>query len=129
MNETEDLRKQLADEKKKVSVLEKTLADYENDPNNNGYFAVKRIVNQQIKYLQGFVIKDKISGKASEDATYARTKDMWEGLPKMISDLNVLKRDLKISSEEEANESVTPNRITTSESIADALGNTAGQQS
>lgn|SRR3990167_3581817 len=117
-----ELEKNLYDERKKVAVLEQTLSDYENEPTNNGYYAVKRIVNQQIKYLQGFVIKDKISGKASEDATYARTKDMWEGLPKMISDLNILKRDLKISTEDEEKDNQKIRKPITPESMAQNLG-------
>lgn len=106
--------------KQKVAALEQKLALYENDPEKNGYYAFKRILNQQVDYLKGFTIKDKISGKASEDATYARSKDMWESLPKMISDCANLKRELKISPEEDIAES-KQQRITP-ESMAEAIG-------
>ena len=99
--EQDDLKKQLSDEKKKVSILEQKLATYENDVSKSGYFAVKRIVNLQIAYLQNFNIKDKIGGKPSEDGTYARSKDMWESLPDMITKLGALKKTLKIGTEEE----------------------------
>ncbi len=101
MSEIDELKRELANEKKKVSVLEQKLATYENDTSKSGYFAVKRIVNLQIAYLQNFSIKDKIGGKPSEDGTYVRSKDMWESLPKMITDLDALKRTLKIGVEEE----------------------------
>jgi len=97
----EELKRELSNEKKKVSVLEQKLATYENDPSKSGYFAVKRIVNLQISYLQGFNIKDKIGGKPSEDGTYVRSKDMWESLPDMITKLDALKKTLKIGVEEE----------------------------
>lgn len=106
--------------KKQINVLEQKLALYENDPEKNGYFAFKRILNQQVDYLKGFTIKDKISGKASEDATYARSKDMWESLPKMISDCANLKRELKISPEDESEE-IKQQKITP-ESMAGVIG-------
>ena len=101
MSEIEDLKKQLSDEKKKVSVLEQKLATYEKDTSKSGYFAVKRIINLQIAYLQNFSIKDKIGGKPSEDGTYIRSKDMWESLPDMITKLDALKKTLRIGAEEE----------------------------
>jgi len=55
----EELKRELSNEKKKVSVLEQKLATYENDPSKSGYFAVKRIVNLQISYRQGLISKIK----------------------------------------------------------------------
>ena len=109
-----------------IEELKKQLLFYKSDPEKRGYFALVRIINQQIDYLNEFNIKVHVGGKASEDATFARTKDMWENLPKMISALNDLKTQLRISKsdEEEAKKSV---RITTPESISDVLGNSAGQ--
>lgn len=115
------------DYKKKVSVLEQRLALYENDPEKSGYFAFKRILNQQVEYLKNFTIKDKISGKASEDATYARSKDMWESLPKMISEMNTLKKELNIDPREEEKEYRKFSNPTTPESIADELGDNKKQ--
>ncbi len=86
----------------KIKELQDELALYKNDPQKRGYFALIRILNQQIDYLADFNIKNKIGGKASEDATFARTQGIWENLPKMISSLNELKVDLKITKEDEA---------------------------
>jgi hypothetical protein len=122
------MEESIEDYKKKVSVLEQKLRLYENDPDKSGFFALKRIVNQQVDYLRNFTIKDRISGKASEDATYARSKEMWESLPKMISELNGLKRELRINNEDEEKESKNTNQRTTPESIADVLGDNKQQQ-
>ncbi len=109
-----------------IDELKKQLLFYKSDPEKRGYFALVRIVNQQIDYLNDFVVKSYVGGKASEDATFSRTKDMWENLPKMISALSDLKIQLRINkSDEEEDKKVI--RITSPESISDVLGNTAGQ--
>ncbi len=95
MSELEQLQKENEELKKKLEA-------YEKDPQKRGYFGLMRIVNQQIDYLATFNIQSKISGKASEDATFARTQGIWENLPKMISSLNELRIELKITKEDEA---------------------------
>lgn len=107
-----------------IDDLKKKLEFYEKDPEKRGYFALVRIVNQQIDYLNDFNIKGNVGGKASEDATFSRTKDMWENLPKMISSLNDLKIQLRIKKDDEEKQS---NYRTTPESIADVLGDNKGQ--
>jgi len=109
-----------------IEDIKKELLFYKNDPEKRGYFALVRIINQQIDYLNDFNIKGNVGGKASEDATFARTKDMWENLPKMISSLSDLKTILKIKKVDE--EDNMKNQRTSPESIANVLGNTAGQQ-
>ena len=52
----------------------KKLDYYEKDPEKRAYFSLVRIVNQQVDYLNDFNIKTNIGGKASEDATFARTQ-------------------------------------------------------
>ena len=104
----------------------KELDLYKTDPVKRGFFALQRILNLQIDYLNGFDLATKVSGKASEDATFARTQGMWENLPKMITSLNELKVALKINpADEEANK---PARRTTPESIAESIGETAGHK-
>jgi len=109
-----------------VEELKAKLALYEKDPEKRAYFALVRIVNQQVDYLNSFNIKSNIGGKASEDATFARTQGIWEKLPSMITSLNDLKTVLRIKKEDAFEEA----RITgtTPESISNVLGNTAGQQ-
>lgn len=108
-----------------IEELKNKLEMYEKDPEKRAYFALVRIVNQQVDYLNEFNIKTNISGKASEDATFARTQGIWEKLPSMITSLNDLKSVLKIKKSEEEIE--VRSQRTTPESVADAVGNVAGQ--
>ncbi len=66
------------------------------DVATRGYKTMVKILGQQIDFLDDFKIKDEIKKTAKEDATYARSKDMWEGMPKMILDLHKLKNELGI---------------------------------
>ena len=99
--------------KKKISVLEQKLALFEKDPAKRGYFSLCRIVNQQVDFLNNFNIKSKIGESAKEDATYGRTKDMWENLPKMISSLSDLRIQLKIKGDEDDEDRPRISRTTT----------------
>jgi hypothetical protein len=107
-----------------IEELKKKLAQYEKDPEKRAYFALVRIVNMQVDYLNDFNIKSNIGGKASEDATFARTQGIWENLPKMISSLNDLKTILKINKadeQEHGRSQITP------ESIAQQIGDYKSQ--
>lgn len=108
----------------KIQELLKELEYYKTDPEKRGYFALRRIVNQQIDYLNDFNIKTNVGGKASEDATFARTQTMWEKLPSMITSLTDLKSVLKIRHQDEAEDL---KQRTTPESVASDIGNTAGK--
>ena len=108
-----------------IEELRYKLDQYEKDPEKRAYFALVRIVNMQVDYLNDFNIKTNIGGKASEDATFARTQGIWENLPKMISSLNDLKAVLKIKKSDE--QEIVKNQRTTPESIADVLGDNKGQ--
>lgn len=109
-----------------VEELRKQLEFFKTDPERKAYFALVRIVNMQVEYLNDFNIKSNIGGKASEDATFARTQGIWENLPKMISSLNELKSVLRITQEEEKAER---KKAYSPESIADAVGELAGRLS
>lgn len=113
------------DYKKLYEEQKKKLDYYEKDPEKRAYFSLVRIVNQQVDYLNEFNIKSNIGGKASEDATFARTQGIWEKLPTMITSLNDLKTVLKIKRQDEEDEN--KRQRTTPESVADNIGNTAGQ--
>lgn len=108
-----------------IEELVKKLAYYEKDPEKRAYFALVRIVNQQVDYLNDFNIKNNIGGKASEDATFARTQGIWEKLPSMITSLNDLRAILKIKRQDEEDEMKI--QRTTPESVAENIGNTAGK--
>lgn len=114
---------------KKIKVLEQQLSEKEKiikDPSKRGYYALSRIIYQQIEYLEKFDLKTQIEGNPKDDKIYDRTTKIWEGMKTMILDLRSLKQELKISSEDEEKELGKLRRIT-SESVADAIGNIAGQ--
>ena len=96
----QDFEKLLAEEKKKVAVLEQRLQLYEKDAIFRGYFSLNRIVNQQVDILNGFSIKDRIDDSKKESAMYDRVQEIWTKLPAMITNLNVLKTDLNIKGDE-----------------------------
>lgn len=84
-----------------IEELQRELDFYRNDPEKRGYFALRRIVNAQIDFLNSFNVKTNVSGKKSEDASFERTQGMWEKLPKMIADLADLKNQLRVTSKDE----------------------------
>lgn len=100
---------------------------YENDPEKRAYFALVRIVNQQVDLLNTFNIKSNIGGKPSEDGTFVRTQGIWKDLPAMITSLKELKITLKINPDEEKKEEIK-RRLITAESIADSVGELAGKK-
>lgn len=113
---------------KKVKVLEQQLAEKEKilkDPSKRGYYALCKILNQQIEYLEDFNLSHEIGVSPKEDKVYDRVKGMWEGLKTMIMDCRALKQELQISQAEEDKE-MKRTYITTPESVADAIGNKAG---
>lgn len=117
--------------KKQVSVLEKKLAEAEKiikDPTKRGYYALNRILYQQIQFLEDFDLKEQIGANPKEDKIYDRAKGIWEGLKTMILDCRTLKGELKIPLDEEEKEINKIYRITP-ESVSDVLGNTAGKKS
>lgn len=114
---------------KKIKVLEQQLSEKEKiikDPSKRGYFALCKILYQQIEYLESFNLKKEIEADPKQDKIFDRSKGIWEGLKTMIMDCRTLKQELKISAEEEEKENKRLYR-TTPESIADAIGNVAGQ--
>lgn len=117
--------------KKKIKVLEKELAQKEQiikDPSKRGYYALNKILYQQIEYLESFNLKTQIEADPKQDKIYERVTKIWEGLKTMILDCRTLKSELKIPNDEEEKEIKKIYRLTP-ESISDVLGNTAGQQS
>jgi hypothetical protein len=115
MDELEKLKKENEDLKKIIK-----------DPAKRGYYALNKILYQQIEYLENFNLKIQIEGNPKEDKIWERVAKIWEGLKTMIMDCRTLKAELKIPFEEEDKEIKRIYR-TTPESIADAIGNTAGQ--
>lgn len=114
---------------KQIKVLEQQLAEKEKiikDPARRGYYALNKTLYQQIEHLENFNLKTQIEGNPKEDKIWDRTAKIWEGLKTMIMDCRALKQELKISPDEEEREMKKIYR-TTPESMADAIGNVAGQ--
>lgn len=115
----------------RIKVLEAKLTDMEKivkDPSKRGYYALNKILYQQIEYLENFNIKEQIGADPKQDKIYDRAKGIWEGLKTMILDCRSLKSELKIPNDEEVKEINKIYRLSP-ESISDVLGNTAGQVS
>jgi hypothetical protein len=114
---------------KQIKVLEQQLAEKEKiikDPSKRGYYALCRMMYQQIEYLEKFDLKTQIESNPKDDKVYDRAKGIWESMKTMIMDCRSLKQELKISTAEEEKE-MKRTLGTTPESIADAIGNLAGQ--
>lgn len=114
---------------KKIKVLEQQLSEKEKiikDPSKRGYYALNKTLYQQIEYLENFKLKESLEANPKDDKIFERTKGLWEGLKTMILDCRTLKQELKISSDEDEKE-MKKIYGTTPESIANAMGNVAGQ--
>jgi len=114
---------------KKIKVLEQKLAEKEKiikDPSKRGYYALCKVLNQQIEYLEEFDLKNEIGQNPKDDKVYDRVKGIWEGMKTMIMDCRHLKQELKVTNEEEERE-VKKTYRTTPESMADAIGGVAGK--
>ena len=115
--------------KKQVSVLEQKIALYENEElEKEGYYALKGLVKQQIDIIKEFKLSEEIIKNPKDDKYYDRVKAVGEGLKSMITDLKLLRSELKITFKEEKDEDYKRKQIISPESISNVLGNTAGQQ-
>lgn len=92
---------ELKDLQAKVSILEKRLSWYEQDSTVRGFYALNKIVNQQIDILNDFNLKFEIIQNPKEDKKYDRVEGIWTKINTMITNLNQLKLDLRITGDEE----------------------------
>jgi transcriptional regulator with XRE-family HTH domain len=122
MPEQKELEREIKVLKQRVAELEKVVKD----PSKRGYYALCKVIYQQIEFLECFNLKTQIEGNPKEDKIYDRAKGLWEGMKTMIMDCRALKQELKISAEEEEQE-MKKIRYTP-ESISNVLGITAGQE-
>lgn len=119
------------DYKKKCEAYEKLLGVGEYDPVKAAFLVYIKMLNQQTAFLDEFNIKTNVSESDKESPKYKRAMDMFDGLPKAILAVNDMRATLKLSKEDIAiiqGEKPLFSKITTPESIANVLGNTAGQQ-
>jgi phenylacetate-coenzyme A ligase PaaK-like adenylate-forming protein len=117
--------------KDKCEVYEKLLGVGQYDPVKNAFLVYVKMLNQQIEFLNDFNIKSHIADSDKESPKYKRAMDMIDALPKMITSVSDLRSTLKLTKDDIAIIQGDKNifsKITTPESIANVLGNTAGQQ-
>ena len=88
------------DLEKKIAVLEQKLALYEKDATYRGYYALNKIVNEQVDILNEFTIRTEIGNNPKEDKKYDRVQEIWTKIPAMITNLNALKIELRITGDE-----------------------------
>lgn len=114
-----------------IKEYEKILGIGEHDPMKNAFIIYVKILNQQSDYLKDFKIKDVIKTVDKDSPEYKRAMDMVDGLPKMITSVNDLKSVLKLTKEDLAEmkpQNPVFAKITTAETIADAVGELAGKK-
>jgi len=110
----------------KILEYEKILGIGEYSIEKRAFFALCRIVSLQTDRLNKFNLDTEIVKDSKEDKIYDRTMGIVKEMPNMISNINVLRKELGINKSEFENQS-NKQRITP-ESISDVLGNTAGKQ-
>jgi hypothetical protein len=81
---------------KEIEHYKKVLGVAEYDPATNGYLVLIEQLRQRNEYLKEFKIKDNIGKAVKDDPVYARSIDLIDTLPKMVSSVNSLKLELKI---------------------------------
>lgn len=113
------------DYKKKCEEYEKILGVGNYDIERSAFFALCRMADLQTQRLNNFNLESEIKGDPKEDKVYDRTMKILENIPKMISDINSLRRELNIG-RKDIEQQFTKQR-TTPESIANVLGNTTGE--
>lgn len=76
------------------------------DSSKRSFYALNRIINQQVEILNDFDIADNIAGKKNENAAFERVQSLWKGLQALQADLSKMRSELKIDGEEVVDEEV-----------------------
>lgn len=108
MNEGDELKKENRKLQNRIIELEQQLSIFQKDAVPRGYYVLNSIVNQQVDILSDFRLKDEIIKNPKDDKAYDRTKAIWEGMKGMITDLNGLKSELKLTGNQKADEKNVP---------------------
>lgn len=125
----DELKRDNANLRRQLEVAMQKLSVYEDqDLEREGYFALKFWVRQQVDIVKDFKLDEEIKKNPKDDKFYDRVKALGEGLKSSISDLKVLRTDLRISHKDDMEDNSKRKERITPESISNVLGNTAGQQ-
>lgn len=129
MVELDELKRDNANLKRQIEVLNQKISVYEDeDLEKEGYYALKFWVRQQVNIVKDFKLDDEIKKNPKDDKFYDRVKALGEGLKGSITDLKILRSELRISQKEDFEDNLKRKERITPESISDVLGNTAGKQ-
>lgn len=82
---------------KELEHYKKVLGVGEHNPVLNAYKVYVNQLQQRVEYLNVFQLKDKITKHAKDDSEYARAMDLIDSIPKMITSVNDLQVQLKVT--------------------------------
>lgn len=85
------------DYKAKCEEYEKIIGVGEHDVARSAFYALCRIADLQTKRLNKFNIETEIAKDSKEDKIYDRTMDIVVKMPKMITDINSLRKELGLT--------------------------------
>lgn len=114
--------------KKENATLKLKLRLYELPGDVRSYYVGQKVLNQQVDYLDKFDFAKEIGVSPKEDKIYDRAMDVFEKLTGNATKLNNLRKEINLTGDETKDTNNPIFRITTPESIANVLGNTAGKQ-
>jgi hypothetical protein len=96
----EDIKKELANEKKKVSVLEQKLRLYELPSPARSYYVGKKLLNKQVDFLDSFDFGTEIKKNPKDDKLYDRAIDVFEKLSANSVKIHNLESELGLTGDE-----------------------------
>ena len=82
---------------KELEHYKKVLGIGEHNPVLNAYKVYVNQLRQRVDYLGKFSLSAKITAPAKDDPEYARAMDLIDSLPKMITSVNDLQVQLKVT--------------------------------
>jgi hypothetical protein len=84
----------------KVDDYESILGIGENDVAKEAFYSLCRIARQQTKRLDKFELDKEIGQNPKEDKVYDRVMEIVVKMPKMISDIHALRKELGITNKQ-----------------------------
>jgi len=86
--------------KQKVADYESVLGIADNDIAKKAFFSLCRIADQQTARLNVFDLKHEIGQNPKDDKVYDRVMEIVVKMPKMISDIHSLRKELGITNKQ-----------------------------
>ena len=90
------------DFKQKCEAYEKMLGLGQHNPAIEAYKVLVKLMRDQTDYLNNMVLKELVTAEdGAKKIEYQNAKGVWAGLPKMVTSLEGLRMELKISEPKE----------------------------